>query len=320
MNVKIRHHRPRRHSRALRERDEDGAGRGTGCRGRTRRGQGVGVLQRHGAARAFGSYRELIADGGVDAVYIALTHNFHYEIARLCLESGKAVLCEKPLVLTKKDAESLAELSRRKNVLLMEAMWTRCIPAFRAAREWALGGKIGAVKLIQAAFCFQAPFDPEDGSSTPRSPGVASTTPACIHRIRRSRYPRRESGRRSGSGQHGRTGVDEYAAISLGFPSGAVASLACGVTAAVLRRLRLRRRRLYRRPRFSSSAEMRTLDPDGTSVETFERTFSRRLHLPNRAFSRSARRGQDRERPHPARRQHRVRRRLRRVRRSWGMS
>ena len=135
---------------------------------------------RHGAARAFGSYRELIADGGVDAVYIALTHNFHYEIARLCLESGKAVLCEKPLVLTKKDAESLAELSRRKNVLLMEAMWTRCIPAFRAAREWALGGKIGAVKLIQAAFCFQAPFDPEGRISTPRSPGVASTTPACI--------------------------------------------------------------------------------------------------------------------------------------------
>lgn len=44
--------------------------------------------KKFGAKKVSGSYGDLIADSGVDAVYIVLTHNFHYEIARLCLESG----------------------------------------------------------------------------------------------------------------------------------------------------------------------------------------------------------------------------------------
>ena len=124
-----------------------------------------------GAAKAYGSYLELIQDSAVDVIYIGLTHNFHYEVAKLCLNHGKSVLCEKPLVTSQKDAAELAELAREKKVLLMEAMWTRCIPAFRKAREWVAGGRIGAVKLIDASFSFNAPFDPEHRLYDPKLAG-----------------------------------------------------------------------------------------------------------------------------------------------------
>lgn len=45
-----------------------------------------------GASRAYGNYDELIADPDVDVIYIALTHNFHYAVARRCVEAGKPVI------------------------------------------------------------------------------------------------------------------------------------------------------------------------------------------------------------------------------------
>jgi predicted dehydrogenase len=188
---------------------------------------------RFGAEKVCDSYLDLIRDPEVDAVYIALTHNFHYEFARACLERGKAVLCEKPLVTTRKDAEALAALSRSRKVLLMEAMWTRCVPAFRKAKEWAREGRIGEVKLVEAAFCFKAPYDPKGRLFNPElaggglydagvyplefATGILGEAPTAV----------------SGAASIGGTGVDYFASMSLGFPSGAVASLACGITARV---------------------------------------------------------------------------------------
>src|SRR5262249_21535628 len=49
---------------------------------------------RYGIPRAYGSWAELAADPEVDVVYVATPHSAHHAAARLCLESGKAVLCE----------------------------------------------------------------------------------------------------------------------------------------------------------------------------------------------------------------------------------
>jgi predicted dehydrogenase len=58
----------------------------------------------HGAPVAHGSYVELAADPDVDVVYIASPHALHLEHARLVLEAGKHVLCEKPLTLNVAEA------------------------------------------------------------------------------------------------------------------------------------------------------------------------------------------------------------------------
>ena len=49
----------------------------------------------HNITKAYGSYEALADDPDVDLIYIATPHSLHYTHARMCLERGKAVLCEK---------------------------------------------------------------------------------------------------------------------------------------------------------------------------------------------------------------------------------
>src|ERR1044071_6091650 len=55
--------------------------------------------ERYAVPRSYGSWHELAADPEVDIIYVASTHNAHYEASMLCLDAGKAVLCEKPFTL-----------------------------------------------------------------------------------------------------------------------------------------------------------------------------------------------------------------------------
>lgn len=188
--------------------------------------------QKFNAGKAYDNYSELINDGEVDVVYVATTHNFHYEIVKECLSHGKGVICEKPFVLHKKDAEELATLSRSKNVLLMEAMWSRFIPAFRKAREWVKAGKIGDVRLVNASFCFNMPFDPKSRLYDPEVAG-GSLYDAGVYPIEFTTGILGENPTAvTGLAKFCPTGVDEYAALSMSFESGALASLSCGVSAA----------------------------------------------------------------------------------------
>ena len=65
--------------------------------------------RRFGASQAFHNYLDVIANPGVDIVYVGLTHNFHYDIVKTCLQHRKAVLCEKPLVTTYRHAAELID-------------------------------------------------------------------------------------------------------------------------------------------------------------------------------------------------------------------
>ncbi len=98
------------------------------------------------------SHDELYNSNEVDAVYIATTHNFHFEQALKCLQSGKAVLCEKPITVNDSEFKKLMAVSKEKNVFLMEAMWTYFLPAIQKAKQWLDEGKIGKLKVIQADF------------------------------------------------------------------------------------------------------------------------------------------------------------------------
>ncbi|KAJ7602481.1 NAD(P)-binding protein [Mycena polygramma] len=71
---------------------------------------------------------DLVADGNVDAVYIASPTSKHYEHASICLKAGKAVLCEKALTINATQAQHLTALAKKHNVLLAEALWTRYFP------------------------------------------------------------------------------------------------------------------------------------------------------------------------------------------------
>ncbi len=186
--------------------------------------------KKFGAKKAYHNYLDVITDNQVDIIYVGLTHNFHYEISKLCLEHHKAVLCEKPLVITQQDAEELVALAAKNKTLLMEAMWTRCMPAFLKAKEWVKAGRIGKVKLITANFCCQEEYDPENRLFNPKLAG-GSLYDLGIYPINfaagiLAEYP----GEINGLAKISPSGVDELAVITLSFPGGALASLTCGLT------------------------------------------------------------------------------------------
>lgn len=101
----------------------------------------------------------MLADPHTDAVYIATPHSSHGGLVRRCLEAGKPVLCEKPLVFGFAEAQALITLSRCKRVFLMEGLWTRLLPVYAGVRRWLDAGEIGAVRSIQSSFGFSVPYD-----------------------------------------------------------------------------------------------------------------------------------------------------------------
>lgn len=103
-------------------------------------------------AESFESYDALTASPNIDAVYVANTHNAHFESVKRCLKAGKHVLCEKPLTVNAAQTKVLIDLAKQNNVFLMEAVWTRFLPAIRSLQEAINSGVIGDVVTVKADF------------------------------------------------------------------------------------------------------------------------------------------------------------------------
>ncbi|MEE2773011.1 MAG: Gfo/Idh/MocA family oxidoreductase [Bacteroidota bacterium] len=113
------------------------------------------------AEKAFGSYEAILKDEEVDVIYVATPHVYHAEITKDCLHHGKAVLCEKPFAMNRSQVEEMIALAKEKNIFLMEALWTKFLPHFKAVEETIKTGKYGKIKAIKADFGFKADYNPE---------------------------------------------------------------------------------------------------------------------------------------------------------------
>lgn len=113
----------------------------------------------YGATNFYGSYEEMILQGELDAVYIATPHVFHFENTLLCLQNKVAVLCEKPFAMNSDEVQQMIASAKANDTFLMEAFWTRFLPATLKVLEIIKEGKIGDVLSIKADFGFKAPTD-----------------------------------------------------------------------------------------------------------------------------------------------------------------
>ena len=123
--------------------------------------------------RAHGSYDDLLADPGVEVVYIATPHALHLEGARAAFAAGKHVLCEKPLALRASDAEEMVRLARAHGRFLMEAMWMACHPVIRQLRTDLATGRFGVPHQLQAELGFRVDAPPGDRMFAPELGGGA---------------------------------------------------------------------------------------------------------------------------------------------------
>jgi predicted dehydrogenase len=116
--------------------------------------------QEHGVAQAYGSYQALVDSPDIDLVYIATPHTEHAANALMALDAGKGVLCEKPFTMNHAEAGQVVEKARAKNLFLMEAMWSRFMPALAEVQRIIASAEIGRVNQVTADFGFTAAFDP----------------------------------------------------------------------------------------------------------------------------------------------------------------
>ncbi|MFI7428290.1 Gfo/Idh/MocA family protein [Micromonospora sp. NPDC049836] len=187
--------------------------------------------QRHGASRAYASWAELAADPEVDVVYVATPHAAHHEATMTCLAGGKAVLVEKPCTLDLASSTELIETARARGLFLMEAMWMRTNPLILRVLELIADGAIGEVTHVRADFGAAGPFPPEHRMRA-RTLGGGALLDLGI-------YPLSLAHLLLGVPQHVRAWarispeqVDENTGIVLGWDSGAVATLSCGMIGA----------------------------------------------------------------------------------------
>ena len=183
-----------------------------------------------GVDRAYGSYEEVVADPDVDIVLVSSPHSEHREHALLAIEAGKHVLCEKPIALSAREAQDIADAARAAGVFAMEAMWTRFLPKFTVISQLLADGVIGTPEVVLADLGFRAEFNPEGRMFNPALGGgglldlgvypvwfaqFALGTPSAVHAF----------------GSLAPTGVDQQVSMGLEYESGAQATIAVSLLA-----------------------------------------------------------------------------------------
>jgi predicted dehydrogenase len=184
--------------------------------------------ERFAIPRRHASYDALVNDPEVDAIYVATPHPMHYENSLLCLRAGKAVLCEKPFTINARQTAELIAEARQRNVLLMEAMWTRFLPHMVALRQTIDSGAIGEVRLLKADFCFRTNVNPTSRLFD-LTLGGGALLDVGVYNISLASWLLGTPKQIVSQAQLGSTGVDEQAAIIFGYDQGQMALLATAI-------------------------------------------------------------------------------------------
>jgi predicted dehydrogenase/aryl-alcohol dehydrogenase-like predicted oxidoreductase len=189
-----------------------------------------------GAARAHGSYQDVLDDPEVDAVYIATPHPAHVQWVIQAARAGKHILCEKPLAVTWAHAMAAVEAARQHDVFLMEAYMYRCHPQIRLLADLVRDGAIGTVTHVRAQFAFAAPHNPTSrlyaaelgGGGILDVGGYPVSAARLVAGAARGQLFA-DPVTVTGAGTIGDTGIDEWALASLDFGDGLSAQVVTGV-------------------------------------------------------------------------------------------
>ena len=171
-----------------------------------------------------GSYEALVQDPAVDVVYISTPHSHHHENSLLCLQAGKAVLCEKPFTINAAEAAKVINLARQKGLFLMEAMWTRFLPLMSKVRELIADGSIGPMQMLTADLGYRKEFEPAHRLFDAELGGGALLDLG-IYPVSLTSMVLGMPTRVTSMAHLGQSGVDEQAGIVLGFEQGQLAVL-----------------------------------------------------------------------------------------------
>lgn len=190
--------------------------------------------------RRHSSYDALLADPGVDAVYIATPHPLHAPLSLAAAEAGKHILCEKPASLNAAMAAAITEKAAHHKVFFMEAFMYRCHPQTAKLVELLKGKAIGEVRHIQATFSFHGGFNPEKrlfnnglgGGGILDVGGYPSTMARLVAGVALGR-DFADPVEFKAVGHVGTSGCDEWSSAAVKFEGNITATLVTGVSVAM---------------------------------------------------------------------------------------
>lgn len=230
--------------------------------------------QKFGAKYIYNQYEAIFQTPDLDAIYIATTHATHAEHTILCLNNKMPVLCEKPLAINALQVEKMLEAAQENDTFLMEAMWTRFLPATKKLLNLIFEeNAIGKIKTIHADFGFLAPFIPEKRIFNPDLGGGAlldiGIYPAYLSLLLLG-YPSEIQSVSTFS----ETGVDETTSFILKYNNDATAVLNCSFVATTRTDAIIYGENgyIYIHPRFIETKKITLYKKDAEPVDyTFER-------------------------------------------------
>jgi predicted dehydrogenase len=176
--------------------------------------------------KTYDSYKDLLADKEIEAIYLPLPNHLHLEWAKKAAEAGKHVLCEKPITMNAAEIRELIEVRNQTGVKIQEAFMVRHHPQWLAIRQLIRAEKIGRLQAITGFFSYNIP-DPKNVRNHADWGGgcLLDIGSYCINlsRFILETEPKRVSGLIERDAE---TGIDKLTSAMLDFP-GSQATFTC---------------------------------------------------------------------------------------------
>ncbi|MCO6406993.1 Gfo/Idh/MocA family protein [Hoeflea alexandrii] len=181
---------------------------------------------RHSGVASFGSLQSMISSGEIDAVYIATPNAVHLAQTLECIAAGIPVLVEKPLTASLGEALEIEKAARAAGSFVMEALWSRYLPATTNLRRALRDGRIGTIRKLEADLAWKHDYDPESRFFD-KSQGGGALHDLGIYAISLARYLLGDPLSVESSWRAAPSGVDIASTLHMRF-SGVTAEIRCG--------------------------------------------------------------------------------------------
>jgi len=182
--------------------------------------------RRHSDVASHGSLTAMIGSQAVDAVYIATPNMAHHAQALECIAARMPALIEKPITASLEEALEIRTAARAADAFVMEAMWSRYLPAIKAARKALADGVIGEIRRLEADIGWKQAFDPQSRFFDPAQGGGALHDLG-VYPVSLARFLLGDPDDVEGSWIAAPSGVDMKATLRMRF-GGIEAKLYCG--------------------------------------------------------------------------------------------
>ena len=186
---------------------------------------------RYGVEHAHEGYEALLRDRSVDAVYNALPNALHHDWTMAALQTGKHVLCEKPLACNLTESEQMFDMAQRQGCCLVEAFMYRSHPLTTAVLEQVRAGTIGELRMIRTSFCYATRHIDGNVRFSAELAGGALMDIGCYCTSFARLHAGSEPTQLHAVAQLHESGVDILTAGTLTFATGLLASFVCGMNA-----------------------------------------------------------------------------------------